>query len=118
VDYIIDPSTFNPTAIKIAGLRLLILSDIGAVGQVDGADAWKSTGGADLVAQTNDIIEWNGTQWNVLFDASANANSDDSTVTTIYTTNLNTGVQYKWNGATWLLSFEGEYRKGTWNLSL
>ena len=118
VDYIIDPSTFNPTAIKVAGLRLLILSDIGAVGQVDGADAWKSTGGADLVAQTNDIIEWNGTQWNVLFDASANANSDDSTVTTIYTTNLNTGVQYKWNGATWLLSFEGEYRKGTWNLSL
>lgn len=118
VDYIIDPSTFNPTAIKVVGLRLLILSDIGAVGQVDGADAWKSTGGADLVAQTNDIIEWNGTQWNVLFDASANANSDDSTVTTIYTTNLNTGVQYKWNGATWLLSFEGEYRKGTWNLSL
>ena len=118
VDYIIDPSTFNPTAIKVAGLRLLILSDIGAVGQVDGADAWKSTGGADLVAQTNDIIEWNGTQWNVLFDASANANSNDSTVTTIYTTNLNTGVQYKWNGATWLLSFEGEYRKGTWNLSL
>ena len=118
VDYIIDPSTFNPTAIKVAGLRLLILSDIGAVGQVDGADAWKSTGGADLVAQTNDIIEWNGTQWNVLFDASANANSDDSTVTTIYTTNLNTGVQYKWNGTTWLLSFEGEYRKGTWNLSL
>jgi hypothetical protein len=118
VDYIIDPSTFNPTAIKVAGLRLLILSDIGAVGQVDGADAWKSTGGADLVAQTNDIIEWNGTQWNVLFDASANANSNNSTVTTIYTTNLNTGVQYKWNGATWLLSFEGEYRKGTWNLSL
>lgn len=118
VDYIIDPSTFNPTAIKVAGLRLLILSDIGAVGQVDGADAWKSTGGADLVAQTNDIIEWNGTQWNVLFDASANVNSDDSTVTTVYTTNLNTGVQYKWNGATWLLSFEGEYRKGTWNLSL
>jgi hypothetical protein len=118
VDYIVDPSTFNPTAIKVAGLRLLILSDIGAVGQVDGADAWKSVGGADLVAQANDIIEWNGTQWNVLFDASANTNSDDSTVTTIYITNLNTGVQYKWNGDTWLLSFEGEYRKGTWNLSL
>ena len=118
VDYIIDPATFNPTAIKITGLRLLILSDIGAVGQVDGADAWKSTGGADLVAQINDIIEWNGTQWNILFDASANSNSEDSTVSFKFVTNLNTGVQYKWNGATWLLSFEGEYRKGTWNLSL
>ena len=118
VDYIVDPATFNPTTLKVTGLRLLILNDIGAVGQQDGADAWKSTGGADLVAQTNDIIEWNGTQWNILFDASNNANSADSTVTFKYVTNLNTGVQYKWNGATWLLSFEGEYRKGTWNLSL
>ena len=118
VDYIVDPSTFNPTSIKVTGLRLLILNDIGAANQVDGADAWKSTGGADLVAQTNDIIEWNGTQWNILFDASSNANSEDSTVDFKYVTNLNTGVQYKWNGATWLLSFEGEYRKGTWNLSL
>ena len=118
VDYIVDPLTYNPTAVKVSGLRLLILNDIGAAANTDGADAWKSTGGADLVAQANDIIEWNGTQWNILFDASANANSVDSTVDFKYVTNLNTGVQYKWNGATWLLSFEGEYRKGTWNLSL
>ena len=118
VDYIVDPVTFNPTALKVTGLRLLILNNIGSASNTDGADAWKSTGGADLIAQTNDIIEWNGAQWNVLFDASANANSVDSTVDFKYVTNLNTGVQYKWNGATWLLSFEGEYRKGTWNLSL
>jgi hypothetical protein len=70
------------------------------------------------VAQSNDIIEWNGTQWNILFDASANANTVDSAVEFTYITNLNTGVQYKWDGTAWLLSFEGEYRKGTWNLSL
>lgn len=118
VDYIVDPLTYNPTAAKVSGLRLLILNDIGSATNIDGADAWKNSNGSDFIAQSNDIIEWNGTQWNVLFDASANANSDDSTVTTIYTTNLNTGVQYKWNGESWLLSFEGEYRKGTWNLSL
>jgi hypothetical protein len=118
VDYIVDPLTYNPTAVKVSGLRLLILNDIGSVINTDGADAWKNSNGSDFIAQSNDIIEWTGTQWNILFDASANANSNDSTVTTIYTTNLNTGVQYKWNGESWLLSFEGEYRKGTWNLSL
>ena len=118
VDYIIDPLTFNPTATKISGLRLLILNDIGSNSNVDGADAWKNSNSSDFVAQSNDIIEWNGTQWNILFDASANANTVDSAVEFTYITNLNTGVQYKWDGTAWLLSFEGEYRKGTWNLSL
>ena len=118
VDYIVDPLTYNPTGVKISGLRLLILNDIGSVTNADGADAWKNSNGTDFVGQANDIIEWNGTMWNILFDASSNANSEDSTVTAIFTTNLNTGVQYKWNGDSWLLSFEGEYRKGTWNISL
>ena len=49
----------------------------------------------------------------MVFDASTD---DGSTIT--YTTNLNTGVQYKWNGIDWTLSFEGEYRNGTWRLGL
>ena len=61
------------------------------------------------VAGANDIIEWNGTNWEVIFDASTTTNIT-------HTTNLNTGVQYKWNGTEWLLSFEGEYRKGTWKI--
>ena len=36
--------------------------------------------------------------------------------TTKYLTNLNTGVQYRWTGTEWILSFEGEYQKGTWRL--
>ena len=72
----------------------------------------------DFVAEANDIVEWNGTDWTVIFNASAN-NLDDSTAfTPTYITNLNTGIQYKWDGTNWLLSFEGEYRKGTWNISL
>ena len=118
VDYIVDPLTYNPTAAKVSGLRLLILSNIGSATNIDGADAWKNSNSTDFVAEANDIIEWNGTQWNILFDASANSNTEDSAVQLTYITNLNTGVQYKWDGAAWLLSFEGEYRKGTWNLSL
>ncbi len=64
-------------------------------------------------ASANDIVEWDGTAWSVVFDASA-----DTGTTTKYITNLNTGVQYRWTGTEWILSFEGEYQKGTWRLSL
>ena len=82
----------------------------------DGADAWKGDSNIDLVAGANDIVEWNGTNWQVIFDASANP-STIANFTESFVTNLNTGVQYKWNGTEWLLSFEGEYRKGTWKIS-
>jgi hypothetical protein len=118
VDYIVDPTTYNPTSIKNSGVRLLLLNDIGSISNTDGADAWKNTDTSDLVAGANDIIEWDGSRWNIIFDASANSNVENPSFQLTYTTNLNTGVQYKWDGAAWLLSFEGEYRKGTWNLSL
>ncbi len=65
----------------------------------------------------NDIVEWNGSTWTVLFDASANLKGSEG-FETKFITNLNTGIQYKWTGEQWLLSFEGEYRKGTWQIQL
>jgi hypothetical protein len=118
IDFIIDPGTYNPTTAKAAGLRLLLLgaintsSNVGGAGY-DGPDAWKNADNSDFVAGENDIVEWDGTAWHVVFDASA-----DSGTTTKYITNLNTGVQYRWTGTEWILSFEGEYRKGTWRLAL
>ena len=109
VDYIIDPTTFNPTNIKAPGTRLLILNDIGDTDNADGPDAWKGISNVDFHAGANDIIEWSGNEWNIVFDAS-------ETTDTTFVTNLNTGVQYKWTGEDWLLSFEGEYRKGTWRI--
>ena len=93
------------------------LKDIGSASNVDGADAWKGISNIDLVAGANDIVEWNGTNWEIIFDSSANPDPGDSTFIPSYITNLKTGVQYKWNGSEWLLSFEGEYRKGTWKIS-
>ena len=118
IDFIIDPGKYNPTDAKAAGLRLLLLGDINTSSNVgeagyDGPDAWKNADNTDFVAGENDIVEWSGTAWSVVFDAST-----DSGTATKYITNLNTGVKYRWTGTEWILSFEGEYRKGTWRLSL
>ena len=111
IDYIIDPTKSNPTDLKADGARILLLADIGDADNVDGADAWKSTSGEDLVASANDIIEWTGTKWQVVFDASK--------ITDItYITNLTTNIQYRWDGTDWLKSVDGLYPRGTWRLAL
>ena len=111
IDYIIDPVNFNPSSIKTPGIRVLILSDIGNTENTSGPSAWKNADNTDLVASANDILEWSGTQWEIVFDASE--------VNDIaYTTNLNTGVQYRWDGDEWLQSVDGDYPRGTWRLAL
>ena len=78
----------------------------------DGPDAWKNTDNSDFIAEANDIIEWDGSKWNVIFSAKESSNI------LLYLTNLYTGTQYKWNGVYWSKSFEGDYRKGDWRLGL
>lgn len=116
VDYIIDPATTGTTALNLGSTtpRVLILNPIGNSTNTDGPDAWKNTNGTDFVAQANDIIEWDGSKWHVVFDASAN----DSSTDVVYITNLTTSKQYRWNNTEWLLSVDGEYPRGTWRLSL
>lgn len=184
IDYIINPQDFNPTAIKVSGVRLLLTQPVGGstekiytvtgsttrietdissslvysydifvnnntdstdlyvkltdtssqetidgslvirladappVGAKvryvlylnnDGADAWKSTGGADFVANQHDVIEWSGTQWEIIFDAS-------TSTTTTYMTNLNTGQQFYYNNFYWQFAVDGYYPRGTWDL--
>jgi len=117
INYIIDPQRFDPNDVKAVGIRLLLLDDIGNEDNTDGADAWKNANGTDFVASENDIVEWrldslDGThKWFVVFDAST---TDD----VVYTTNLNTGFQYKWTGDYWIKSYEGEYSNGAWRLDL
>lgn len=115
-DAIIDPTKKGPRDSGLGepevGTRYLIIEDIGHVSNTDGPDAWKSLTGEDFYAKENDIIEWDGSQWNVIFEAAQN---DDQIV---YQTNIYTGVQYKWNGVSWVKSFEGEYKAGQWRLVL
>jgi hypothetical protein len=78
----------------------------------DGPDAWKNADGTDFIAAANDVIEWSGTAWSVIF--SANESAD----TMVYLTNIYTGTQYAWNGVSWAKSFDGIYRRGEWRLEL
>lgn len=78
----------------------------------DGPNAWKNADDSDFIANTNDIIEWDGSKWQVIFNAAATTDS------LIYLTNIYTNVQYKWDGVSWRKSFEGEYPRGTWRLEL
>jgi len=113
IDYIIDPTRSNPQELGLTGNpRILLLGGIGSEINEDGADAWKNANSTDFIAEANDIVEWDGSRWHVVFDAS----DFDSSQTIIYTTNLNTGVQYKYVEGEWLLSFEGEYPNGAWRL--
>ena len=107
VNKIINPLTVAPGAgldEAAYGQRYLILQDIGSASNSDGPDAW-----GDVVAGTNDIIEYDGDKWAVSFDSSTDLGVH-------YVTNTNTSIQYRWTGSAWVKSYEGEYRAGDWLL--
>lgn len=116
IDAIINPENFNPVN-KVVGTRYLILEDININTQFnsidyDGPDAWKNNDNSDFQAHANDIIEWDGNNWIIIFDSTNNNNN------VIYVTNTFTGIQYKWADATWSKTFEGIYNNKLWRLIL
>jgi hypothetical protein len=116
IDAIIDPrknTAIDLAQSAVAGTRYLILNAIGSFDSPPGLgpSAWRGSDGQDLVAHANDIIEFNGIHWLIVFD------SQSATVLQ-YVSNLNTGTQYKWNLHQWVKSWEGEYKNGLWTLVL
>jgi len=109
VTKIINPLKSAPDAglaTNATGQRYLILNAIGDSSNTDGPDAW-----GDLVASANDIIEYQGTNWQIAFDSSEEKGIH-------YLTNSNTSLQYKWTGSEWIKSYEGEYKAGDWSIVL
>jgi len=108
VKKIINPATFNPGT-PANGDRYLVINDVG-----DSTATMQSATWGTLVASVGDIIEYNGTtkKWNIAFDAS------DPDSTQHYVTNLNTGIQYRWDGTEWKKSYEGIYAAGKWSIVL
>jgi hypothetical protein len=106
VKKIINPATFDPGT-PVNGDRYLIIDDVGD----STASAQSATWGA-LIANVGDIIEYNSTssKWLKVFDAS------DPDSTQHYVTNLNTGIQYRFNGTEWVKSYEGVYTQGNWSI--
>jgi len=115
VDAIIDPYTVNVDQFNLlspeTGTRYLILNPIGSYDNEEAADAWGGIDGALFVANANDIIEYDGTAWRVVFD-SERENSVQ------YVTNLNTNIQYEWSNNQWTKSVEGIYGDGEWRIVL
>lgn len=116
INAIINPSSGTLTTSitqPAAGTRYLILGAIGSENNPTGYGPalWQGTDGTDLVANANDIIQYNGQHWTVSFDSQA-------TPTLQYVSNLTTGIQYKWNINQWVKSYEGEYKAGLWTLVL
>ena len=108
VKKIINPATFDPGT-PANGDRYLVINDVG-----DSTASFQSATWGTLVASVGDIIEYNSStsKWNVAFDAS----NPDSTQH--YVTNLNTGIQYRFNGTEWVKSYEGVYTQGNWSIVL
>jgi hypothetical protein len=105
-DAIINPQTYNPGTV-VAGTRYLIIEDMGNTANTTPATAW-----GNLVAHANNIIEYTGSAWHVVF------NSVQESSTMVWQTNTYTSVQYLWNGVSWVKSFEGEYRADQWKIVL
>jgi hypothetical protein len=118
IDAIVNPQTFNPHSVSGQNIdrRYLILDDVVLNDTVEGPDAWSSiapvTGQPHgIKANANDIIQWDGTQWWVLFDSTV-------TTSTTYITNAYTNIQYKWNGEQWSKSYDGVYENTDWRMIL
>ncbi len=103
VDKVIDPSTskpgFNNLPFANVGQRYLCLENA----TVD--SVWK------INISPNDIIEYNGVEWVISFDAS-------ETNTTNYVTNVFTSQQFKLVNNEWIDTFQGIYEAGYWRLEL
>ena len=109
VDAVVNPQLQGPNAGlpgPVNGRRYLIVEDIGMAGTT--TTAW-----GDLVAEANDIIQYDSTtgDWFVSFDAGAST-------TVEYVTNLTTNIQYRYveQEGQWMKSYEGWYDQGDYSV--
>ena len=114
VNSIVDPLRKGPGAglpAAAQGQRYLFINSTGNPEESDDSVDDNPTAWEGLVANANDIVEYDGTNWNVVFDASGTSEVE-------YVTNLTTSIQYRWDGMQWLKSYEGLYPGGEWSLVL
>jgi len=114
IDAIINPlisGPLNGLDSAIEGQRYLLTEDTGSTNNISPAEAWLGANGRPLIASANDIIEYRDGYWQVVFRASLQHGGQ-------YVTNMTTGIQYEWNGDSWVKSYQGVYAGGTWRLVL
>ena len=115
IDAIINPLLSGPgdgLDSSMLGQRYLLTEGTGDHANSSNPSAWAGTGGQPLVAEANDIIEYDGARWRVVFVAAASQSNKQ------YVTNIHTGTQYEWTGQQWIKSYQGVYPGGTWSIVL
>jgi hypothetical protein len=109
VTSVINPQTSGPNAGlpgPVNGVRYLLVESIGQVGNP--TTAW-----GDLIANANDIVEYDsGTgEWLVSFDSRADTSNVE------YVVNLTTLIQYRYTpDGVWMKSYEGWYDQGDYSI--
>jgi hypothetical protein len=73
--------------------------------------SWTNQDGTDPIIKANSIIEWNGLEWETIWDPETGTAGH-------VLQNIRTGIKYRWDGEQWLKAFEGEYGPGEWNFIL
>lgn len=114
IDAVINPLLSAPgdgLDSSIVGQRYLLTESTGDRSNTSNPQAWLGTNGQPLYAVANDIVEFDGLRWRVVFDSENRSDIQ-------YVTNLTTGIQYKWTGSAWVKSIDGLYPGGSWNLIL
>jgi hypothetical protein len=114
---VIDPIAGGPGAglpAAVTGTRYLFTQATGSYNNpnLTNPDAWEGVNGEPLVANANDIVEYDGTRWTIAFD------STSSPANMQYVTNITTELQYRWTGSAWVKSYQGLYPGGQWTLVL
>jgi hypothetical protein len=110
---IIDPTEITPgngLPAAVAGQRYLLTSHDSA-GEEPAIPPGVATSpwGANIVAYPNDVIEFNGISWKVIFD-SRNATGLN------YLVNTSNATQYTFDGTNWYYTYYGEYNGGYWRI--
>lgn len=114
---LINPSVNFPgdgtlPAAAVGQRYLLLTNDANAGGEsligqnADGLNPWGS-----ITAFENDIIEYNGTDWFISFDA-ANVSAPQ------YVINTADSQHYKFDGTEWIFTMLGTFNPGFWRVSL
>jgi hypothetical protein len=112
INAIIDPVASRPNYSLqdlAVGTRYLLVNDYVLDSNVVPYYNWTGIDDTPLEAYKNDIIEFTGQHWAVVFDSR-------NEIVAQYVTNLTTGIQYKWDATKWTKSYEGYYPAGKWQL--
>lgn len=111
---VIDPDITNPSKLGFkkpeAGDRYIVMGNIYQGGLVWGEILTKSE--TDIISATaNSVIQFNGSQWEVIFDGSDPHQE-------VWSYNQSSEDFIHFSKGNWIMTLEGEYNPGNWRLRL